>query len=85
MASLQANLDGIIAALDDIDSKPNIWNKQKVYDALKEEFVPRRKALNALIEAATPDSVSDVNGVIKDGNGKTLGHVVDGVVVLVGA
>ena len=80
MASLIENLNIIKAALDDVDSKPNIWNKKKFYDALKEDAKPRIKAVEDAVKAALPSDASEVNGVVKDENGRTIAKVVDGAV-----
>jgi len=82
MASLLENLNIIKSALDDADAKPNIFNKKKFYDALKDDFRPRKEALEAALKDAVPSNAADVNGEVKDENGKTIAKVVDGVVVV---
>lgn len=82
MANLKDNRNIIIAALDDIDSKSNIWKKKDTYDFLQKDFRPRKKAIDVLIEAAIPVDASDVSGEVKDSNGRTIAMVVDGVIVL---
>ena len=43
---------------------------------------PRRKALDEELASYVPTDISDVDGEVKNADGKTIATVVDGVVVL---